>query len=114
MKSNHHQVKAAKGATAPVVHRPNHLWWSTSYHMKSPIERLEPGTRLVVAVKDQGMEVVAHGGRAVVFWSGLEGVRVGHDSRLREHHELSGKWLGGDGGGRDGDVFGALVSTLVC
>lgn len=59
------QVEAAQDANAPVVRRPNYLWWSASYHMQNPVENLEPGTRLVFTVKDQSTEVVPNGQRAV-------------------------------------------------
>eukprot|EP00904_Undaria_pinnatifida_P004940 jgi/Undpi1/1576/HiC_scaffold_11.g04966.m1 len=52
------RVEAAQDASAPVVRRPNYLWWSAAYHMQNPVENLEPGTRLVFMVKDQSAEAV--------------------------------------------------------
>lgn len=66
-----YQVEAAQDASAPVVRRPNYLWWSASYHMQNPVENLEPGTRLVFTVKDQSTEVVPSGRRAVAGGGGV-------------------------------------------
>ncbi|CAM9803568.1 unnamed protein product, partial [Hapterophycus canaliculatus] len=65
------RVEAAQDASAPVVRRPNYLWWSASYHMQNPVENLEPGTRLVFTVKDQSTEVVPSGRRAVAGGGGV-------------------------------------------
>lgn len=58
-------MEAAQDASAPVVRRPNYLWWAASYHMQNPVENLEPGTRLVFTVKDQSTEIVPPGRKAV-------------------------------------------------
>lgn len=58
------QVEVAQDASAPVVRRPNYLWWAASYHMQNPVENLEPGTRLVFTVKDQSTEIVPAGRKA--------------------------------------------------
>lgn len=47
------QVEAPQDAIAPVVRRPNYLWWATTFHMQNPVENLESGTVLIFCVKDQ-------------------------------------------------------------
>lgn len=64
-------MEASQDAIAPVVRRPNYLWWATGYHMQNPVENLEPGTRLVFVVKDQGTEVVLGGGKPVAGGGGV-------------------------------------------
>ncbi|CAM9745824.1 unnamed protein product [Ascophyllum nodosum] len=66
------KVEACQDACAPVVRRPNYLWWSASYHMQNPVENLEPGTRLVFSLKDQSSEFVQTGMRGA---PGGDGVR---------------------------------------
>lgn len=59
------QVEASQDATAPVVRRPNYLWWASTYHMQNPVENLEPGTVLVFTVKDLSTEFLSSSSRPV-------------------------------------------------
>lgn len=92
----YHQVEAAQDASAPVVRRPNYLWWSASYHMQNPVENLEPGTRLVFTVKDQSTEVVPNGRRAVAGGGDIQELGWGmiHVNRSTMNSQVSVRSVG--------------------
>ncbi len=103
-------MEAAQDASAPVVRRPNYLWWSNSYHMQNPVENLEPGTRLVFTVKDQSTEIVPSGRKAVA--GGGEVTELGwgmiHINKSTMNSQV-GLWLSRFRAGKDDDMMIVMI-----